>query len=725
MGVPVTWMRRCAVFLAMGAWLLLVSPATAAELPAFALQILSGRETGPAPQLSGYQLQEAGPSGGEYRMLWRPTPPASGDPVEIRLASRPPDAPAYSLTPSFRLSFRGSPPPRPSQPTPEATQPTPETTEQLAKAVTAAILRHDPGNLRWPAAKTPSAPLHQTQFRAELQVDRQLALLTWALLAGSLLALAWVLAGALGQIRRLYLQYPHSGRILLALLALGTALRLAAPQRLVMAHMGHELLASARALGPPLKYGPAAQQWLHALDAVGLGSWPAVVAFNQLCAALQLPVLAGLLLRMGLSGAATASTLAAVALAPVLLHDAASESILVPAMTLTLAAAWAWQHYLHTHKTLGLAAAFALGWAAMLARPELLALVPLTLAAVAVLGWAQPGRVKARLPLPPLAPALILSAFLLWLRLQQLAATVQAEQAMGNTPRAYADWTLDRGLTLLGEALWLKNGLFWPELVPLALLPAWLAGLYAARGRDRKILLALLTLALAYLLPTPLDLPWLSVTRVQAPAMLWGLSAAGLGSWLWLEQKAQLSGQFPKQRAAFVAGLWLTSALATVPTLWRQDLSAQEELALRQALTTLPPGPARLLTRTHADDPDERVHLGFAESLLDPAVRTGSLSELLRAAPADLGPEPTYVWLGSRCQLRPCERRGEHPACAAVRGQVALQPLWQGRLRHEAVELRPAFGPGRNDPNFASRDLDFPWCVANREFEVGLYRVMQ
>ena len=725
MGVPVAWMRRCAVFLAMGAWLLLVSPAIAAELPAFALQILSGQETGPAPQLSGYQLQEAGPSGGEYRMLWRPTPPASGDPVEIRLASRPPDAPAYSLTPSFRLSFRGSPAPRPSQPAPEATPPTPEATEQLAKAVTAAILRHDPGNLRWPAAKNPSAPLHQTQFRAELQVDRQLALLTWALLAGSLLALAWVAAGALGQIRRLYLQYPHSGRILLALLALGTALRLAAPQRLVMAHMGHELLASARALGPPLKYGPAAQQWLHALDAVGLGSWPAVVAFNQLCAALQLPVLAGLLLRMGLSGAATASALAAVALAPVLLHDAASESILVPAMTLTLAAAWAWQHYLHTHKTLGLAAAFALGWAAMLARPELLALVPLTLAAVAVLGWAQPGRVKARLPLPPLAPALILSAFLLWLRLQQLAATVQAEQAVGNTPRAYAAWTLDRGLTLLGEALWLKNGLFWPELVPLALLPAWLAGLYAARGRDRKIPLGLLGLALAYLLPTPLDLPWLSVTRVQAPAMLWGLCAAGLGSWLWLEQKAQLSDQFPKRTAAAVAAVWLVSAAATVPELWRKDLATQEELALRAALASLPPGPARLLTRTHADDPDERVHLGFADSLLDPAVRTGSLSELLRAAPADLGPEPTYVWLGSRCQLRPCERRGEHPACAAVRGQVALQPLWQGRLRHEPFELRSAFGPGRQDRHFASRDLDFPWCVANREFEVGLYRVMR
>lgn len=709
----------------MGAGLLLVSPAIAAELPAFALKILSGQEAGPAPQLSGYQLLEAGPSGGEYRMLWRPTPPASGDPVEIRLAPRPPDAPAYALTPSFRLSFRGSQAPRPSQPTPEATQPTPEATEQLAKAVTAAILRHDPGNLAWPAAHNPTAPLHQTQFRAELQVDRQLALLTWALLAGSLLAMAWVVVGSLRQIRQLYQQHPQGARIVLALLALGTALRLAAPQRLVMAHMGHELLASARALGPPLKYGPAAQQWLHALDAVGLGSWPAVVAFDQVCAALQLPVLAGLLLRMGLSGAATASALAAVALAPVLVHDAASESILVPAMTLTLAAAWAWQLYLHTHKILGLAAAFVLGWAAMLARPELLALVPLSLAAVAVLAWSQPERVKGRLALPPLAPALILSAFLLWLRLQQLAATVQAEQAVGNTPRAYADWTLDRGLTLLGEALWLKNGLFWPELVPLALLPAWLAGLYAARGRDRKILLALLMLALAYLLPTPLDLPWLSVTRVQAPAMLWGLSAAGLGSWLWLEQKAQLRGQFPKRRAAFVAGLWLTSALATVPTLWRQDLSTQEELSLRQALATLPPGPARLLTRTHGDDPDERVHLGFADSLLDPAVRTGSLSELLQGAPADRGPGPTYVWLGSRCQLRPCERRGEHPACAAVRSQVSLKPLWQGRLRHEPFELRPAFGPGRQDRHFASRDLDFPWCVANREFEVGLYRVVR
>lgn len=719
MGLQGAGLRRWTLLFWICAWFLLAQPAIAAELPVFALQILSGREEGAAPQLGGYQLAEAGPSGGEYRMLWRAVAPEGGDPVEIRLASRPPDAPAFALTPSFRVSFRLAAAPG------AAPQATPAAVEQLAKAVTAAILGHDQGNLRWPALANPSAALHQTRNRPALQVDRQLALVTWALLAGSLLALAWVLLGALRQMRELYRQFPQSGRILAALVVLGAALRLAVPQRLVMAHMGHEQLAWARELGPPLKYGPAAEQWLHALDAVGLGSWPAVVAFDQGCAALQLPVLAGLLLRMGLSGAATASALAAVALAPVLLHDAASESILVPAMTLTLAAAWAWQHYLHTHKTLGLAAAFALGWAAMLARPELLALVPLTLAAVAGLAWSQPERVKGRLALPPLAPALILSAFLLWLRLQQLAASVQAEQALGNTPRAYAEWTLDRGLTLLGEALWLKNGLLWPELVPLAVLPAGLAGLYAARGRDRAVFLALLALALAYLLPTPLDLPWLSVPRVQAPAMLWGLAAAGLGSQLWIQRKAQLSGQFPRCQAAAVAGLWLASALATVPTLWRQDLSTQEELALRQALAALPPGPARLLTRTHADEPDERVHLGFADSLLDPAVRTGPLSELLPGAPADLGPGPTYVWLGSRCQLRPCDRRGEHPACAAVRSQQRLQPVWQGRLRHEPVELRPAFGPGRRDPDFASRDLDFPWCVANREFEVGLYRVMR
>ena len=705
--------------LLLAAWALLLGtrPALASELPPFALQILTGTDTGPPPALGDYLLQEAGPSGSEYRLLWSPKEATGGSPVEIRLAPRPPDTPAFGLTPSFRVSFRS-----PQRQGP-AGQATPAAVEQLAKAVTAAISLHDQGALRWPEPSSAAAALHQTQFRPELQVDRQLRWVTWLLLAGSLLALLWVLHAAVGQIHTLWQQHPSAGHWMVGILSLGTALRLAMPQRLVMAHMGHELLASARELAPPLKYGPAAQQWLHALDALGLGSWPAVVAFNQLCAALQLPIFAGLFLKLGVSGPATASGLAAVALAPVLLHDAASESILVPAMTLTLAAAWAWLDYLQSQRTLGLAAAFVLGWAAMLARPELLATVPMTLAAMAVLVRPWADRSQARLPLPPLAPAALLTGYLLWLRLEQMAATLQAEQAVGNTPRAFGDWTLARLLALAGEALWQKNGLFWPELLPIVLVPAWLLGLRAGRGSQRKVLIAVLLLTLAYLLPTPLDLPWLSVTRVQAPAMLWGLSAAGLGSWLWLEYRSQTNSAFPKRLGLVVGAAWLVSALATVPALWRKDLATQEEQALVHALAALPPGPARLLTRTHADAPDERVHLGFPDNLLAPGVRTGALSELMEGQASEPSAGMTYVWLGSRCQLRPCDRRGEHPACTAVRSRFALKPVWQARLRHEPFELRAAFAAGRNDTHFASRDLDFPWCVANREFEVGLYQV--
>lgn len=709
-------MRHWALLAVLTGLQLLAMPVVAADWPPFARQLLTGAETGEVPQLGGYELQEAGPSGGEYRLLWRPNATDVSSAVEIRLAKRPPDQPAYALTPSFRLSFR-------SQAGTAQGQTTPAHVEQLARAVTAAISRHDPGNLQWPQPKAPAQTLHQTQFRPELQVDRQLRWLTWAILAAALLALVGVLRGAARQIHQVWQQHARAGRFLVGLLGLGAVLRLAMPARLVMAHMGHELLASARELAPPLKYGPSAQQWLHALDALGLGSWPAVVLFHQLCAAMQLPILAGLLLRLRLTMGAVAASVAAVALAPVLLHDAATESILVPAMTLTLAAAWAWLQYLETKKTAVLAATFALAWAAMLARPELLALVPLTLAGLALLvrPWADPQ--ESRTPLPPLALAAIFSAFLLWLRLAQMGATMQAEASVGNTPRVFGEWTAGRLATLLGEALWHKNGLLWPEIVPVALVPAWLLGFYAARGRDRQVLLGLAGLALLYLLPTPLDLPWLSVTRVQTPAMLWGLCAAGLGSWLWLEQRAQANGRFSLRWALLAAVVWLAGAAATVPALWRKDLATQEEIALQSALASLPPGPARVLTRSHADEPDERVHLGFADSLLGPGVRTGPLRELLQGRVTANSPDPVYVWLGSRCQLRPCDRRGEHPACTAIRRQFKLQPLWQGRLRHEAMELRPAFAPGRDDPNFASRDLDFPWCVANREFGVGLYRV--
>jgi len=497
-----------------------------------------------------------------------------------------------------------------------------------------------------------------------------------------------------------------------ALVGTGALVRLLAPQRLVMVHMGHEIVSSAATLGPTPKYGPAGQQWLHALFALTGPRWEAAVALDQACAAVALLFVGGLLARLRASPAAVVGALAAVGLAPVLVHDAASESLLVPATLCVFGAAHAWLEHVETRALPPLVAAFALALVAMLARPELLVLAPLSIAS---LTFAAPRPLALR-PVP-LGIALLLGAAVLTLRVAQGRASLLTEQALGNTPQIFEMASLSGIARLVGDAWWRKNGLLWPSVVPIV---AWLGvGLgLATKSRDRGLVLGLGIAAWVWLVPTALDLPWVSVTRVQAPAMLLWLAAAGLGAGRWVSARAR-----PGPWIGLGATAFALSAAFTVPALWRDDPHWTEEATLRTAIARLPSEPHVLLFRAPADPPGERVHLGLPEGSLPASGRARPLATLLDGEGELPRGGRVFVWLGTRCQMRPCDTEGEHPACAAVRQRFRLEPVLERTIEIEDIDVPAGFGRQRAQHSGQLPDLDFPWCWQRDNVTLGLYEL--
>ena len=682
--------------------------AMATELPGLARRLLTGSENGKVGPVAGFDLVEAGPTRDGYRLVWR----KGHEPdVEVRLQPRAPGAQAFATTASFDVSYRAA--------AVAAEGPSAQFI-QLTQAVADAIAAHDPGGWRLPPAT--QATTHGSD---NLAVDAALRTVTWGLLLLAGMALGWQLLLTFMKLRQPTPPLPTQVVPALSLvpvlsrvpllwlvLGLGAVLRLVVPQQMVMVYMGHELLTNAAELGPTPKYGPAAQQWLHLLQAATGPRWPAAVALDQVCGALQLPVLAALLLRLQVGPAAVLGGVTAVALAPVLLHDAASESVLVPAMLLTLAAGGAWLDHLRTGGLASLGAAWVLGLVAMLARPELLALVPLTLGARALAAPAP-----RRLHPIGLGVALVLAAAVLGLRLDQIRTGMELERQLGNTPRVFHTSAVGWLEEITADAWLRKNGLLWASLTPVA---AWLGiGLGLRRaGRERKLVAAGLLLAFAYLWPSALDLPLVSLSRVQAPAMLVFLATAGIGAGTWAANKAR-----PGLAAAGLAGAFLLTAAWTVPKLWQPDPHQAEEAAVLTAVAALPGTPHVLLHRTHVDVPLERVQLGFPNGLLGPQGRTAPLGELLSGRVRPGGRERVFAWLGVRCQMRPCAATGEHPACRALRDRFVLKPVQTSQFQLGSRDVPPAFNPEEALHPGQVPDLDFPWCWQRRDLELGLYEV--
>jgi hypothetical protein len=693
-----------------------LAPAIAtAAVERFAITLLGGTDGGPPSRLAGYTLTDSGWSGEDYALTFAPDR-KDFPVVALHLGPAADGGQAYARTPSFRISYRLVGP---------AGKATPVDVAALTDAVVAAIKARDRGDLRLP--RGPARVLATGPSSTATAADLPLEQLTWALLALALLVIPLMVLVSVGHWGRWFPRLadrPLWQQPLVWLgvfVVVGVAGRLLAPQTLVMVHMGHELVEQAQRLGPPPKYGPAAPQWLHLLFALTGPRWPAMVLLSQLAASLTLVLTPALLWLLGARGWSVVAATALVALTPVLVHDAATESILVPAMLAVVvsvvAGAWAVSVRSRRFAPFLWLAAWGLCLLAMLARPEFLVLAPCTLVAVVLLAAMQQ---QAFLAVRwQIAAGIVLVLVVAALRAVQLDAVMALEKQLGNTPRVFGASRLQLVLELTRDAWWRKNGLLWPQLVPVVGW-LWLALALRRRPTQQPLLLGTLLMSFGYLLPTALDLPWISVPRVQAPAFYWFAVACGLA----LPQAVAAAGPV-RRRPVLVGALVLTagSLAATLPAATWRHLSQQEEDAFAAAVQVLPPG-SILATRTHLDPPDERIHLLSAAGLLQPSSQLVPLQALLSGEVKPGSGAPVYVWLGSRCALRPCDAAGLHPACEAVRSRFVLRTVQSTAVHVPEPSLPSAFAPRQPAHPGQLPDLDFPWCVQKPDLTLELVEVL-
>lgn len=553
--------------------------------------------------------------------------------------------------------------------------------------------------------------------------DEPLRTVTWGLLAAFAASVPLVIAEAVRALWKGPASAPswrdQGRKIVLFSLVLGLLARLLVPTRMVMHYMGYELIEQARVLGVTPKYGPASFQFQHAVLQVGDGTHGAVIVGHQLMAGLLPALAAAWVLRLGCSGRGVIWTALLVALTPLLIRDAATESLLVESMLWALGAAWLLADYLRSGGAYRVVLAAVWALLAMLARPEMLVTVPLLLAATAAL---SPRTAKPNFPLIGVVIGAV--ALIMWWRVEQLNAALAIEQTRGNTPRVFQEGYFALAGQLLRDAWWDKNALLWPRFFPAVSTFAIGVGLLLSKGAVRRRLWVLCGLTFAWLLPTALDLPFVSVARVQAPALLLASVSAGVAlAIVHGSLHALWSGSSTRTVGILVGGLWLTTAALTIPELWRVGPAQIEENTIAAAAMRLPNTAATIAARSHDDQPDERVHLAMPTRSWGPNKRATRLGTLLNGR---LKPGPknqVYAWLGTRCFMRPCREKAEHPACTQVRERFDLAPMLTRDITVAEVTIPSAFGRQSAKHPGAVADLDFPWCFTQRTMTIGLYRV--
>lgn len=545
--------------------------------------------------------------------------------------------------------------------------------------------------------------------------DEPLRTLTWVLLGLFATSLPTVLAIVLRDLWRGnpgWQRWTQLRIVLFVAIAAGALARLLIPARMAMHYMGYELLAEAQALLATPKYGPAAFQLEHVVQQV-LGP-AAVPSVHAMIGALFAPLAAGLLMRVGGSAVATVWCGALVALTPVLVRDAATESLLVPTTLWALGGACMVARFVGTRGSGWLVGAMIWCLLAMLARPEAMLTVPTLAVMAAVLaGWTKPRAVRSW-PFVALGIGLGVGCAVMWLRVDQLMVQMAIERARGNTPQVFDRSWFAVGGGILRDALWTKNGLLWPSLVPAAVPAAIAVGLLVSRGLARRQLVVWLALTAVWIAPTAIDLPWVSVPRVQAPALLIAMMA-GAVALAAITDRAISAGRPPFKVAVGLALAAAVSAAVTLPLVMRTDHTDIEHRAFLAASTALP-ADAVVLARSHNDLPDERIHMAL------PA-QTRPLSDLVSGR-VRWSERPVYAWLGTRCFLRPCSQTAEHPACAAMRVRYTLEPILTAQVQLSDAQLPDGFG--RQNPAHASAvpDLDFPWCAMKQRFAIGMFKVI-
>lgn len=500
--------------------------------------------------------------------------------------------------------------------------------------------------------------------------------------AACLVALPYALALAASEVRVAWRALaPRERVVVAAAAALGGALRVTVPRRIVTVFLGYAATRHAIELFPLPRYGAGATV-VHAAWVALFGRDHAVIlAGNALVGALALPLWAAVYNRWSARPGVAAAATCIVAAAPMFVRNDASDSNNVAAIALVAVSLLAHDASLRRpgpawRGALAVAPPVVL---ATLARPDFVVVVPAAFALHGAWrgGWRVPWAVAAILEL---THALVAAQDLL---------------QRGSLP-------LMRSLLAAPLALAFECALVVPTQFPVALtlLAAWLAlrGTSDARGLSRRHWLA----ALAAMAPTTVDLATANAARVHAPAAM--LLAPAMAA-------ALLAPRRPGVRAALV----VAAALSAAPSAWslfRPINDDHEEALLRDAAARTPPEESTLLRLGHEDrlanfDRGYFVHYEFPDYLF-PRARASALAPFL-AAP-DLS-RPVYFFDGMRCHARgrddgspPPPGDTPHPACAAMHARFVLTPV-----------------VARSVPN--EGDHAFAWYPAAPRFSLGYYRV--
>jgi hypothetical protein len=656
--------------------------------------------------VAGWQLRDIH-ADEAIHFLYGPAGAANQDlgTVELRLSPRDDGRQALARTRSLDVDYIG----------PLADGRPPKEVAPLIDAFVATVTANDIGDLTLPPAPSRPPTLDAVPRGVARIIDRLSAATGIALVVAFLLALPWTVR-ALG--RDLVRWDRRTLLILLAIGAAAIALRLLLPGRPVMHYMGYRLVQVATHLDPVPKYGPGALGLLHLLFRVTEPDHQAAILLHKVLGGLTVPVAAALLGALGAPRRTVLLGALLMAFTPLLVKDATTESLGVATLLWTLAGL-ALVARARSDGSLRTAALALLHLAlSVLSRPEAIVLVPL--AAAATYAWIPGPRPRSQGRRPPgrLAGWIALSAIatgLLALRIAQASLSVGDELSRGNTPDL-ATWA---GMSAIATGTFLRNAAFWPSLFPTVVTVGALAAPFLVGRRERAPVLVLAGTGLAWIALAQLDLPYVSIPRVQAPGLAfltlagaWGLSVPA-GKW-----PVRMKGVVRTVGAAIGITILAASMASTVPTLWARSNADDEEAFLQDAIAALPAESVTLVRRAYNDPPREPGHLDWPDYRFEPPFRNDrvlGIGAFLADPQFDL---PVFFLGGVRCHLRACGESGPHPACLRMGDRFTLEPVLERRvpLRRLPIDRKPAH---------ELADLDFGWCFSGPgPFRIGLYRVL-
>lgn len=499
---------------------------------------------------------------------------------------------------------------------------------------------------------------------------------------------------------------PGQGRVLLGAWAAVCLVQwLFVPQTLVGVFSGYASVSDAFALEPVAKYGAFTTvlygPWLRALGP----STDVVCTLNVILGLALVPLAAAWATRFSGTSRAGWIAILLIGLAPALMRDRASESVLVPVQFALLAAGVHLDRWLEEGAPLQ--AAGAISWAALAlhGRPEAWVVAPVLALAWCLLGG-RLGRLKSRGGLVTIALLLVAAAPRLW----SLLHYVGSASDHGDVPG------LSGGGDLAGiwERLQSLNLLFTPELHAVT---ATLLGVVAWLVVRRNLLGSGLCLGVAaalWITLSTLDLPAVSVPRVQAPALVWMmiLAAVAIGS----------LAQGPERWRRVLAALGLVLVLVPRPevlsTLWVNTNAQAFDQWWRRAKVALPEPERELcvVALSMSDPPSDVVlrHLPLYELPGYDSERASlSISTFLETPASVLASDcdPIYIE-GPQCYARsfdpagPVPERAERlPICQRMHREWALSPLHVEDIENAG-------------------NTDFPFYGASDTLRYGLYRIV-